>query len=126
MNAISSESDSDMLTDDDVVMGITVPADNKGNPMPAIAIGTIPLCIIGSGIIAVNISVSAIMNFGIVELSGIEVIEPKVATTDTFTKSKSKTLNKLTATRSTSFERSHWRMDSCKGVILQRTNLSWA
>src|ERR671910_3042977 len=125
MNAISSESDSDMLTDDDVVMGITVPADNKGNPMPAIAIGTIPLCIIGSGIIAVNTSVSAIMNFGIVELSGIEVIE-LISTTDTFTKSKSKTLNKLTATRSTSFERSHWRMDSCKKVILQRTNLSWA
>src|SRR5918995_2904773 len=100
MNAISSESDSDMLTDDDVVMGITVPADNKGNPMPAIAIGTIPLCIIGSGIIAVNTSVSAIMNFGIVELSGIEVIE-LISTTDTFTKSKSKTLNKLTATRST-------------------------
>ena len=124
MNTIPSGF-SDMLSDDDVVMGITVPADIKGNPMPAIAIGTIPLCIIGSGIIAVNTSVSAIMNFGIVELSGIEVIE-LISTTDTFTKSKSKTLNKLTATRSTSFERSHWRMDSCKKVILQRTNLSWA
>src|ERR671919_2882546 len=106
MNTIPSGF-SDMLSDDDVVMGITVPADIKGNPMPAIAIGTIPLCIIGSGIIAVNTSVSAIMDFGIVELSGIEVIEPKISTTDTFTKNKSKTLNKLTATRSTSFERSH-------------------
>ena len=106
MNTIASEF-SDILGDDEVIMGITVPADTKGNPMPAIAIGTIPLCTIGRGMIVVNTSVSAIINIGIIELSGIEEIEPKISTTDTFTKSKSKMLNKLTATKSTSLERNH-------------------
>ena len=106
MNTIASEF-SDILGDDDVIMGITVPADNKGNPMPAIAIGTIPLCTIGRGMVHVNTSVSVIINIGIIEPSGIEEIEPKISTTDKFTKSKSKMLNKLTALRSASLERKH-------------------
>lgn len=103
MNNISSEFP-DMLADDDdddddVVIGIIVPAYNKGNPMPAIAIGTIPLCTIGRGIIAINTSVSAIINFGIIELSGIDETGLNISSTDTLTKSKSNRLNKLIASR---------------------------
>ena len=98
INSISSEFP-DMPGDDVVVIGITVPAYNKGNPMPAIATGTIPLCTIGRGIIAIKTSVSPIINFEIIEPSGIDEIESNICTTDTLTKSKSNTLKKLIASR---------------------------
>ena len=82
-----------------VVIGITVPAYNNGNPMPAIAIGTIPLCTIGRGIIAINTSVSTIINFDILVLIGIDEVELNICTTETLTKSKSSTLNKLIVRR---------------------------
>jgi hypothetical protein len=98
MNNISSEFP-DMLVEDVVVIGITVPPYNNGSPMPAIAIGTIPLCTIGRGIIAINTSVSTITNFDIIVLSGVDEVEMNICTTDTLTKSKSNTLNKLIARR---------------------------
>lgn len=114
------------MPDDDVaVIGITVPAYNKGNPMPAIAIGTIPLCTIGSGIIAINTSVSVIINFEIIELSGIDEIESNICTTDILTNSKSNILSKLIANRRNCLERSHLKMDGGKIVILRRTKFSW-
>jgi hypothetical protein len=89
----------DMIADDDVVTGIIVPAYNKGNPMPAIAIGTIPLCTIGRGMIAINTMVNAIINLEIIELLGIGDIESNISATDKLTKSKSSRLNRLIASR---------------------------
>jgi hypothetical protein len=97
MNNTSSEFPE--IADEDVVIGITVPAYNKGNPIPATAIGTIPLCTIGRGIVTINTSVSAITNFEIIELSWLNETESNICTTDILTKSKSSTLNKLIASR---------------------------
>ena len=123
-NNISSEFP-DILGDDVVVIGITVPAYNKGNPMPAIAIGTIPLCNTGKGIIAINTSVSAIINFEIIELSGIDEIESNICNMDILRKTKSSTLNKLIVSRIDWLEYSQLKMASGKIVILRGTDVSW-
>jgi hypothetical protein len=87
------------MSDDDAVIGITVPAYNKGIPMPAIATGTIPLCTMGRGMITINTTVRINTTFEIIELSEVNEIEANISTTDTLTNSKSNTLNKLIASR---------------------------
>lgn len=87
----------DTPDDEDVVTGITVPANNKGNPMPAIAIGTTPLCTIARGMIAISRSVNEIINLGNMLPSGTDDIESNTSATDTLTKARRSRLNKLIA-----------------------------
>jgi hypothetical protein len=84
---------------DDEVTGIIVPAYNKGNPMPTIAIGTIPLCTIERGMIDINTIVNAIINLEIIELVGGNDIESNISAAEKLTKCKSSRLNRLIANR---------------------------